>query len=159
MRKGSIGKIDVAARGKQALVCCTLFARINSAMFEAYLVPEKTVVTAKGDGESVEVSGAQNRTLLVLLRITDAIEQESIDVTLRGSVDGETWEGKPLASFPQCFYRGQLPILLDLSQNSELKFIRAHWEVNRWGRGAGTPRFEFTVKATEVSPEILKQNP
>lgn len=125
-------------------------------MFETYLVPEKTIVTAKGEGEAFDVTGVQNRTLLVVLSITSAIEQESIDVSLWGSPDGQTWGGKPLATFPQCFYEGQVPTLVDLRQDSTLKFVRARWELNRWGRGADTPRFEFSLKATEVPPEMLK---
>ena len=36
-------------------------------------------------------------------------------------------------------------------------FIRAHWEVNRWGRGTVTPMFEFHLAIREVPPDILKE--
>jgi hypothetical protein len=126
-------------------------------MFDTFLVPEKTVVTAKGDGASVDVSSVPNRTFLLLLNITTVIEQESLDVSVWGSADEKTWGSKPLASFPQKFYCGEHPLLLDLAGQDDVKFIRAHWEVNRWGRGSEQAMFEFSLKATEVTPEMLRE--
>jgi len=126
-------------------------------MWEAFLVPEKTMVSAKGEGPSLDVSGSDGRIFLLTLEITDIIEQESLDVSIFGSADGETWEAKPVAAFPQKFYREEVPLLLNLSARPELKFIRAHWEVNRWGRGTLTPMFEFCVKLREVPHEILAE--
>lgn len=124
-------------------------------MIDTYLIPEKTVVTAKGDGPSVDLSGATNRIFLVTLHIVNIVEQESLDVSMCGSSDGVTWGTKPFAAFPQKFYRGQHPLLLDLKQHPEVKFVRAHWEVNRWGRGSETAMFEFYVTIKEVPAEIL----
>lgn len=124
-------------------------------MIDTYLIPEKTVVTAKGDGPSVDLSGATNRIFLVTLHIVNIVEQESLDVSMCGSSDGVTWGTKPLAAFPQKFYRGQHPLLLDLKQHPEVKFVRAHWEVNRWGRGSETAMFELYVTIKEVPAEIL----
>jgi len=126
-------------------------------MWEAFLVPEKTMVSAKGDGPALDVSGSEGRIFLLTLEITDIIEQESLDVSIFGSADGATWEAKPVAAFPQKFYREEVPLLLNLSARPELKFIRAHWEVNRWGRGTLTPMFEFCVKLREVTQEILAE--
>jgi hypothetical protein len=126
-------------------------------MMDTFLVPQKTVVNAKGDSAAVEGSGAANRVFLLNLEITDIVEQESLDVSIYGSGDGATWGPKPLAIFPQKFYRGRHPLLLDLTAHPEIKFIRAHWEVNRWGRGSETPMFEFQVAIKEVPPEILKE--
>jgi hypothetical protein len=125
-------------------------------MFETLLVPEKTVVTAKGDGSAVDISGAQYPTFLLLLRISNTVEQESIDLTVWGSSDGQAWSAKPLASFPQMFYPGEHPLLLDSRSQPEIKFLRAHWEVNRWGRGSETPMFEFGLRLVEVGPELLR---
>ena len=47
--------------------------------------------------------------------------------------------------------------LNNLAGKPEVKFIRAHWEVNRWGRGSETPRFEFSVTVREVPQEILAE--
>ena len=126
-------------------------------MIEAFLVPEKTVATAKGDGPAVDLSSGSTRVFLLNLAITDIIEQESIDVSILGSGDGTTFDPKPIAAFPQKFYRGEYPLLVDVSATPEVKAIRAHWEVNRWGRGTETPMFEFCVTLREVPREILAQ--
>lgn len=126
-------------------------------MMEAFLVLEKTVVTAKGDGSSLELKPAQGRVFLLTLAITSIIEQESLDVSIHGSADGAAWDAKPLVAFPQKFYRGETPLLLDLAARPEVKFVRAHWEVNRWGRGTETPSFEFHVTLREVPQEILQE--
>ncbi len=126
-------------------------------MIDTFLVPEKTVVNAKGDGPALEVSATSNRVFLLTLDITNIIEQEALDVSIYGSADGTAWGAKPLATFPQKFYRGQHPLLLDLSGHPDIKFVRAHWEVNRWGRGTETPMFEFHLTMKEVPPEILKE--
>jgi hypothetical protein len=127
------------------------------AMIDNYLVPEKTVVTTKGDGVSADLSGATNRVFLLNLNITDIVEQESLDVSIYGSADGAAWGPKPLTTFPQKFYRGQHPLLLDLNNHKDVKFVRAHWEVGRWGRGSETPMFEFSVSLKEVPTDILKE--
>lgn len=126
-------------------------------MFETFLVPEKTVATAKGDAAAVDLAAAAGKTLLLTLAITRIIEQESLDVSVWGSPDGQDFGAKPLLSFPQKFYTGEHPLLLDLSQEPAIKFLRAHWEVGRWGRGSETPMFEFHLVAREVPPGILKE--
>jgi hypothetical protein len=47
--------------------------------------------------------------------------------------------------------------LLDLTAHPDVKFVRAHWEVARWGRGVETPMFEFGVNLKEIPPEILRE--
>ena len=126
-------------------------------MIDSFLVPEKMVVNAKGDGPAVDVSSAANRVFLLSLNITGIVEQESLDVSILGSADGTTWGPKPLTNFPQKFYQAQHPLLLDLAGQANVKFLRAHWEVARWGRGSETPMFEFHVTIKEVPAEILKE--
>jgi len=126
-------------------------------MTDAFLVPDKTIVAAKGDGPIVEVKPAESRVFLLTLAITNIIEQESLDVSVHGSAEGVTWERKPIVAFPQKFYREEVPLLLDLTARPEVKFIRAHWEVARWGRGTETPMFEFHVTLREVPQEILAE--
>jgi hypothetical protein len=126
-------------------------------MVDTFLVPEKTVVNAKGDGSAVEVSSAANHVFLLSLNITGIIEQESLDVSIYGSADGAAWALKPVANFPQKFYQAQHPLLLDLIAHPEIKFLRAHWEVGRWGRGSETPMFEFNVTIKEVPADILSE--
>jgi hypothetical protein len=126
-------------------------------MIDAHLVLENTVASGKGDGPVLGLGDAQQAVFLLTLKITKIIEQEALDVSVYGSSDGVNWSAKPLAVFPQKFYRGEHPLLLDLTKSAEVKFLRAHWEVIRWGRGTETPMFEFHVTIREVPSEILKE--
>ena len=125
-------------------------------MTESFLIAPATVVTSKGDGPAVNLP-ASGKVYLLTLNITRVVEQEAIDVSVWGSTDGSAWEAKPLAVFPQKFYPGQHPLLLDLAQRAEIKALRAHWEVNRWGRGSETPMFELSLQLREVPPEVLQE--
>jgi hypothetical protein len=139
------------------VVCYNSPAMPSPTTINTLLVPEKTVASAKGDGPTLDIGGAASRVFLLTLDITNMIEQEALDVSVYGSTDGAAWGAKALTAFPQKFYRGQHPLLLDLTGHAEVKFIRAHWEVNRWGRGTETPMFEFHLTIREVSPDILKE--
>jgi hypothetical protein len=126
-------------------------------MIGTELITAKTVVSAKGDGPTVDVSGGAGRVFLVTLDITEIIEQESLDVSIYGSADGAAWGAKAIVAFPQKFYRGEAPLLLDLTAHPEVKFVRAHWEVARWGRGVETPMFEFGVRLKEIPADVLRE--
>jgi len=126
-------------------------------MIDISLVHEKVVATCKGDGPAIDVGHASNRVFLVSLAITKIIEQESLDISIYGSADGATWGPKSIAALPQKFYCGESPLLLDLNAHPDVKFVRLHWEVARWGRGTETPMFEFDVKMKEVPSDILRE--
>jgi hypothetical protein len=126
-------------------------------MLDAFLVPANTVVTAKGDSAPLDISEAASRVFLLTLYVSSIVEQEAIEVSLFTSADGTTWETKPAACLPQKFYPGEYPLLVDLSQSADAKFVRAHWEVNRWGRGSTTPKFEMALRLREVSKEALQE--
>ena len=126
-------------------------------MIDSYLVTEGTVITAKGDSVALDLSTAANRTFLLTLSVTSVIEQESIEVSVFTSADGTTWETKPMATLPQEFYIGEYPLIIDLAGSPDAKFVRAHWDVNRWGRGANTPRFEIGLRFREIPPEMLSK--
>ena len=122
------------------------------------LIPADTKMEANGDGAAFDISTSATRTFLCLLTVTEQIEQESLDVSIYGSADGETWTKKPLLKLPQQFYRGKTKLVLDLSLRPEMKFIRARWELNRWGRGAPLPMFVAGLDLTEV-PAMSRETP
>jgi hypothetical protein len=128
----------------------------SPATIQTFLVPS-TTVNAKGDGPVLDIGASTSPVFLLTLDITNILEQQALDVSIYGSADGTAWSPKPLIAFPQKFYRGQHPLLLNLTPHRETKFIRAHWEVNRWGRGTATPMFEFNLAIREVPPDILKE--
>jgi hypothetical protein len=126
-------------------------------MLDTYLVPPATTVTAKGEGEPVAIGTAENRVFLVVLEVTKHVEQEALDVSVFGSADGVNWTAKPMLAFPQVFYRGTLPRLLDLRGEPQTNYLRAHWDTSRWGRGPESTSFEISVKLTEVEPGVLRE--
>jgi hypothetical protein len=91
----------------------------------------------------------------VTLGITRIIEQESLDVSIWGSADGVTWGARPLATFPQKFYCGTYQILLDLSDRSDAKFLRAKWQASRWGKGDPKPLFTVYMFVQESRRQAL----
>jgi hypothetical protein len=82
--------------------------------------------------------------------IREQIEQESVDVSIWGSADGENWGTQPLLKLPQQFYRGETRAVLELTLVPEVNFIRAGWDLNRWGRVAPLPMFVLGLHLAEV---------
>jgi hypothetical protein len=119
---------------------------------ELALIPADTRMETNGDGAAFDISSSASRTSLCRLTVSDQIEQESLDVSIYGSADGETWTKKPLLKLPQQFYRGTTKMVLDISLKPEIKFLRVRWELNRWGRVAPMPMFVAGLDLTEVPP-------
>lgn len=120
-------------------------------MTEFHLVPPATEVTASGDGQAFEVAAGGPRLFVVRLDLSKTIEQQSLELSIWGSADGESWGTMPLLKFPQRFYVGSTQMVLDLTARPEVRFIRARWELNRWGRVRPEPMFRFTVAARPTS--------
>ena len=117
-------------------------------MLDGFLVPE-IEVQANGEGEPVAIGDASGKTFLLTLAITRILEQQSLDVSVWGSADGQEWGAQPLIAFPQKFYQGVSQLLFDLQDAPETKFVRTKWTVNRWGVGNPKPRFSFLLKIQE----------
>ena len=115
------------------------------------LIPTGTLLTANGDGAAHDVSSSHSRTFLCSMTITGQIEQESIDLSIWGSHDGREWGNQPLLKMPQRFYRGETRQVLELTRKLEIRYLRAKWELNRWGRVTPHPRFVLGFRLTEVS--------
>lgn len=120
------------------------------------LIPPGTRLTANGDGEAFNIDSSQTRTFLCSMDISEQIEQESIDVAIWGSVDGLDWGKMPLLKMPQRFYRGDTRQVLDLSTKPEIRFLRAKWELTRWGRVAPHPMFVVGFYLIEI-PAFVPQ--
>src|SRR6266853_3264093 len=117
---------------------------------EFELIPRGTLVTESGYGVAVAIRASQTRTFFCLMDITDQIEQESVDVSIWGSADSEKWDAHPILKLPQQFYRGETRAVLDLTLVAEINFIRAGWELNRWGRVAPLPMFVLGLHLMEI---------
>ena len=123
-------------------------------MLPQFLVPETTVREA-GTGPAFSLEDQQGGTLILTLGLTRIIEQESIDISIWGSTDGTDWGAKPLLSFPQKFYCGTYQLILDLSPQPEVKYLRAQWQVNRWGKGDPKPLFTVYLFAQQMEHRLM----
>jgi hypothetical protein len=112
----------------------------------AAVLVQQTAIASRGEGPALDLGGKAGQQLLVVLRVAEVIEQESLHVSVRGSPDGKDWGQKPLFLFPQVFYPGSTLAALDLAQRTEVRFLQARWEVNRWGRGYPRPHFVISIE-------------
>jgi hypothetical protein len=120
------------------------------------LIPQGTLLQDNGHGAVMDVRASSTRTFYCVMEIGDQIEQESADVAIWGSADGENWGAHPLLKLPQQFYRGETRAVLELALRPEVKFIRARWELNRWGRVAPLPKFQMGLHLAEI-PAMPRQ--
>jgi hypothetical protein len=120
------------------------------------LIAPSTRLTSNGEGEAVNIVASQTRTFLCSMDITEQIEQESVDISVWGSVDGQDWGKMPLLKMPQRFYRGDTRQVLDLTMKPEIRFLRAKWELTRWGRVAPHPMFVLGFYLIEI-PAFVAQ--
>ncbi len=111
-----------------------------------FLLPE-TTVEKEGAGPALEVGSSAGRMLMLTMGITKIVEQESLDVSIWGSGDGNEWGATPLTEFPQKFYAGIYTILVDLASRPEVRHLQARWKLGRWGVGSTTPMFRFYIFA------------
>lgn len=123
-------------------------------MLPNFLLPE-SVSREDGSGPAMDLDGLQGKVISLTLGITRIIEQESLDVAVWGSPDGNDWGAKPLIAFPQKFYCGTYTVLLDLSSTPDVRYLRAQWKMNRWGRGEQKPMFDFYLFADLVKEPVL----
>ncbi|MGH9713128.1 MAG: hypothetical protein ACRD5M_07505 [Candidatus Acidiferrales bacterium] len=114
------------------------------------LIPAGTRLTANGEGEPRDIGASQSRTFLCSMVITGQLEQESVDVSIWGSTDGQDFGKFPILKIPQRFYRGETRQVLDLSMQPNVRFIRAKWDLARWGRVAPHPVFVLGLHLSEV---------
>ena len=110
----------------------------------AFLIPESTV-HENGSSPSLDL-GESPAPILLTLGILEVVEQESLLLGIYGSSDGVEWRTEPLVGFPEKFYPGISALYLDPDAHA-VRFIRAQWKVNRWGRGSKTPAYRMYLVA------------
>jgi len=114
------------------------------------LIPQGTLLRESGHGEAVDIRASSTGTFFCIMLIRDQIEQESVDVSIWGSADGENWGTHPVLKLPQQFYKGETRAVLELTLVPEVNFIRAGWDLNRWGRVAPLPMFVLGLHLAEI---------
>jgi hypothetical protein len=123
-------------------------------MLPGFILPETTIREA-GSGPVIELGELASPLILLTLGITRIIEQESIDLSIWGSADGQDWGSKPIIAFPQKFYCGTYQILLDLSRHPNVRYVKAKWQAQRWGRGEPKPLFGIYVFAQSMKNQVM----
>jgi len=81
--------------------------------------------------------------------IHHVIENEKLIVSIWGSPDGNNWGDKPLVTFPPKSYCGIYATFLNLSRHPEIRYLRASWSMDRFGRGGQDPMFGFQISVQE----------
>jgi hypothetical protein len=117
---------------------------------EFVLIPPGTRLTSNGEGQPFDISGSQTRTFMCSMQISEQMEQESVDISVWGSADDQDFGKMPLLKMPQRFYRGETRQVLDLSLKPEIRFIRAKYDLARWGRVAPHPMFVLGFHVSEI---------
>jgi hypothetical protein len=72
-----------------------------------------------------------------------------MEVSIQGSRDGSVWQR--LGAFPKKSYCGTYSLLIDLSSQPEIHFLRIQWSANRWDNAVQKPVFAFSI-----SGEVLR---
>jgi hypothetical protein len=118
-------------------------------MVSEFLLPE-TTLREPGVGPEVSLGEGRNRRLSVILYVTHTAEQQSLDVCIWGSPDGTQWGPRPLVKLPRQFYCGTCRMVLDLSDRTDVRRLRADWQVTSWGRGDLKPLFTVELMVQEM---------
>lgn len=122
-------------------------------MLQSFLLPE-SIARADGMGPEMDLGSKRGELLVLTLGITRIIQQESLEVSIWGSSDGENWGSRPLASFPPKFYCGLYSILLNLVSRPDVRFVQVKWKMSRWCKGETTPMFGFYLYAEESGARV-----
>jgi hypothetical protein len=120
-------------------------------MIGEFLLPE-TTLRESGFGPEINLCQGENRRLFVTLNITRSAEQQSLDVCVWGSSDGTRWDPQPLMKLPRQFCCGTCRMVLDLTERTDVRWLRAHWQIARWGKGDLKPLFTIDLVVQEMRP-------
>jgi hypothetical protein len=122
-------------------------------MLPTLLLPE-SIARADGNGPEFDLGSKRGKLLVLTLGITRIIEQESLEVFIWGSQDGERWGLRPMVTFPPKFYCGIYSTLLNLASQEDVRFVRVTWKMSRWSKVEAMPMFGFYVYAEESGSRI-----
>jgi len=122
-------------------------------MLRNFLLPE-SIARADGIGPEIDLGPKRGKLLVLTLGITRILEQESLEVSVWGSPDGQSWSARPLAKFPPKYYCGLYSILLNLGSLSDVRFVRVQWKMSRWSKRDSLPMFGFYVYAEESGSRV-----
>jgi hypothetical protein len=120
-------------------------------MTPVFVLPE-TVVREDGHSPEIALEASTGRVLMLTLGITRVLERETLEVSIHASRDGSIWQR--LAAFPKKSYCGTYSLLMDLSSQPEMHFLRIHWNVNRWDDAMQKPVFAFSISGEQLRARV-----
>lgn len=121
-------------------------------MLPSFLLSERQVHDS-GFTPCLDLGTTISEPIEIILGITHAKEQQSLDLTVWGSEDGQSWGDHPLLVFPQKYYCGTYQMALHPGRR--IRFLQARWTVSRWGYGSKPPVFEFYIMARDLQARSM----
>jgi hypothetical protein len=112
----------------------------------------ETVVREDGHSPEIALEASMGRALMLTLGITRVLERETLEVSVQASRDRSIWQR--LAAFPKKSYCGTYSLLVDLSSQPEMRYLRLHWSVNRWDNATQKPVFAFFVSGEQLRARV-----
>jgi len=148
--------IGSARKQQTTMLAPALTPRDPSSVMErtTYRLLSPCLECGDGTGPTIDL-GLDHASLLVIsMGINHVIENERLTLSIWGSVDGNDWGDNPLVSFPPKAYCGVYSTFLNLAAHPEVRYLRAKWNMVRWGRSDGDPLFGFYASAQESSSRL-----
>lgn len=116
-------------------------------MGPSFLLPDN-VARDHGVGTELPIESLQGKQLQITLGITRTVQEASLQLSVMGSADGQTW--KRVATFPPKSYCGSYSCRLDLRSQPDVRLLRAAWTMSRWSHNAEGAVFGFHVLLDEA---------
>ena len=116
------------------------------------LVLPETVVRDNGQSDDLALESKQGKPLMLTLGITRVLERETLEVTILGSRDRTTWQ--QLSAFPKKSYCGTYSLLIDLSTQPDVRYLRVQWKMDRWDNRTQKPVFAFYVSVEQLRTRV-----
>jgi hypothetical protein len=153
--QNAIGSTAIGSPDKSVNSLARLAAnsRIGANVDAKCLLPE-ALRRGDGVGPVVALNDFCTKLLVVTLDITDVVERTGLTVSIWGSPDQVEWGTKPLLTFRQRQYCGVYSVLLNLAARHDVRYLRVHWSMSRWGRTDRIPVFGFEMFAEESGARV-----
>ena len=125
-------------------------------MLPSFLLTERQIHDS-GFTSAVDLGTPIDEPIEIILGVTHAKEQESLDLSIWGSEDGQVWGERPLLAFPQKYYCGTYKMALHPGRR-RIRFLQARWNVSRWGHGLKGPVFDVYIMARDLQARTMARS-
>jgi len=118
-----------------------------------YLLAD-SVYRVDGFGPAVDLGEYRGKLLVVTLSVNAVVERTGLTVSVWGSPDQTEWGTTPVITLRQRQYCGVYSALLNLAQRPDIRSLRVHWNMSRWGKGDRIAQFGFQVFVEESGARV-----